>query len=578
MTPSSLEAPAKPTPVTVDNGTVDNDVADDIAVALNGITKRFPGVVANDDISLQFRRGEVHALLGENGAGKSTLISILSGMQRPDSGRIEVAGQAVTIASPAAALRLGIGTVYQHVLLVPSLTVIENLMLGAPWWQRCNRKATLARFNELRDLLSTDLDPDAPVGRLALGEQQQVEIMRALWHGEFVVILDEPTSMLTPQGVEELGVVIRRLRDHGVAIVFITHKLKEAYDLADRVSVLRLGKVVGSLGPEELRAHNEKEVIDAVIAMIFGRDEAEEEAGLKETLLGSTHNDSTHDDSAGNEKRATISRDSAPRVMVQNASTQAGHGECPLASADLEIWPGEVLGIAGVDGNGQKHLAEVLAGQRPLSAGRIELNGEAVQDMDVIERRAKGVRYITDERLGEGTAAHHSLAVNLVIKEIGNERFWNHGITNWGKIFGHAKEKIASHDIRTPSERTAIAKLSGGNIQKALLAREWAPDASLVIFNKPTYGLDLHNTLRARAWIRQGAGAPDAAILVISNELDELLDVSHRVAVMNGGRVVGTVTVKPGAEVEIGRLMTGADDKPTRNDEHEARKLKGSRP
>jgi len=534
----------------------DRDGDNEIAVALSGITKRFPGVVANDDISLQFRRGEVHALLGENGAGKSTLMSILSGMQRPDSGRLEVAGRTAASGSPAAALRLGIGTVYQHVLLVPSLTVIENLMLGAPWWRRCDRKATLARFDELRDLLSTKLEPDAPVGRLSLGEQQQVEIMRALWHGEFVVILDEPTSMLTPQGVEELGTVIRRLRDHGVAIVFITHKLKEAYDLADRISVLRLGKVVGSLAPDDLRRRSEKEVIDAVIAMIFGR--AQEDAGLKDTLLGSAHK-------AG--ERAALAKDLPPRLVVEGASTLASRGECPLTGASLEIRPGEVLGIAGVDGNGQKHLAEALAGQRQLSAGRIELDGDSIQDLDVIARRAKGVRYITDERLDEGTAAHHSLAVNLVIKEIGKDPFWQQGITKWGKILGHAREKIESHDIRTPSARTAIGKLSGGNIQKALLAREWSPDATLVIFNKPTYGLDLQNTLRARAWIRGGAGAPGAAIVVISNELDELLDVSHRIAVMNGGRIVGTVEVKPGAEVEIGRLMTGADSAPAGGDE-----------
>ena len=513
---------------------------------LEGITKRFPGVLANDDISLTFRRGEVHALLGENGAGKSTLISIASGMLRPDSGQIKVAGRPVVIDSPLAALRLGIGTVYQHVLLVPSLTVIENLMLGAPWWQRCDRKATLARFEELKGLLSTNVAPDALVGRLSLGQQQQVEIMRALWHGELVLILDEPTSMLTPQGVKELGVVIRRLRDHGVAVVFITHKLKEAYELADRISVLRLGRVVGSLTPEDLREMSETQVIDSVVTMIFGRESSSDE--VKETLLG---------DAAAHSQRRQFDDSAAAVLLVQDCHTQGERGECPLAGASFEVRPGEVLGIAGVDGNGQKHLAEVLAGQRKASAGRITLAG--MHHLNVVQRRALGFRYITDERLGEGTAAHHSLATNLVLKDIGKPPFWRGGLTNWLKIHDHAKRKIEDHDIRAPSEKTAIAKLSGGNIQKVLLAREWDPEARLVIFNKPTYGLDLQNTQRARDWIKQGAGAPQAALVVISNELDELFEVCHRIAVMDRGRIVGIVDNREGAEAEIGRLMTGAE-------------------
>ena len=520
----------------------------EVAVALSGITKRFPGVTANDDISLTFRRGEVHALLGENGAGKSTLISILAGMQRPDGGRIEIAGKEVRIASPRAALGLGIGTVYQHVLLIPSLTVLENLMLGAPWWRPCNRKATLKRFEELSNLLSANVGPDDLVGKLSLGQQQQVEIMRALWHGEEILILDEPTSMLTPQGVEELGRVVRQLRDYGIAIVFITHKLREAYDLADRISVLRLGKVVGEITKDDLAALSESEVIDRVISMMFDRAQTAE--GIEETLVGEAH---IADD------RQVVDRSGRPALVLENISTTGAQGECALGGANLEVWPREVLGIAGVDGNGQKHLAEVLAGQRAASAGKVVLEDEDVTSFSVLQRRQRGVRYITDERLGEGTAASHSVATNLIAKEIDSAPFSIRGLTRWGAIRDHAREKIDSHDIRTPSERVAIAKLSGGNIQKALLAREMAADASLIIFNKPTYGLDLQNTLRARDWIRKGAGAEEAAILVISNELDELMEVCHRIAVIERGRIVGVVENRPGAEGEIGRLMTGAE-------------------
>ncbi|MEQ8354075.1 MAG: ABC transporter ATP-binding protein [Kiloniellaceae bacterium] len=519
------------------------------AVSLDGITKRFPGVVANDSISLRFRRCEIHALLGENGAGKSTLISILAGMLQPDEGAIHVDGARVRIASPRAALQLGIGTVYQHVLLIPSLTVIENLLLGSPWWKPYAREETLRRYNELSALLSIAIDPDVQVGRLSLGQQQQIEIVRALWHGERVLVLDEPTSMLTPQGVRELGAVIKRLRDHGVSVVFITHKLAEAYALADRVSVLRLGRVVGELAPERLKALSEAEVIDEVVTMMFGQ-QAGQDSELEETLLG---------EAAGQTLRRTVDRERGPALAVRSLSTLGERGECPISEVSFEVWPGEILGVAGVDGNGQKHLAEALAGQRPAAAGDIRLAGESLAGLGVPRRRERGVRYITDERLGEGTAQLHSVATNLVIKEIGKPPFWSGPLTLWRAIHEHARAEIAAHDVRTPSERTPLGKLSGGNIQKVLLARELKGESRLVIFNKPTYGLDLQSTRLARRRIREIAEQKEAAVVVISTELDELMETCHRILVMEGGRVAGIVDNRPGAEAEIGRLMTGSE-------------------
>lgn len=520
-----------------------------VAVSLDGITKRFPGVVANDSISLSFRRGEIHALLGENGAGKSTLISILAGMQQPDEGVVFVGSTRVKISSPRAALQLGIGTVYQHVLLIPSLTVIENLLLGSPWWKPYARPQTLKRYNELCQLLSISIDPDAEVGRLSLGQQQQIEIVRALWHGERVLILDEPTSMLTPQGVEELGEVIKRLRDHGVSIVFITHKLGEAYELADRISVLRLGRVVGELAPEHLQELSEQEVIDEVVTMMFGK-QADQGSEIEETLLG---------EAAGQTQVRPLDRNQAAILSVEGLSTTGERGECPLSEVNFQVWPGEILGVAGVDGNGQKHLAETLAGQRPAAAGDVRLAGENITGFAVPQRRARGVRYITDERLGEGTAQTHSVATNLVIKEIGKPPFWSSQLTRWSTIYEHAREQIAEHDVRTPSERTPVGKLSGGNIQKVLLARELRGDSKLVIFNKPTYGLDLHSTHNARRRIREVAEEKEVAVVVISTELDELMEICHRILVMEGGRAVGIVENRPGAEAEIGRLMTGSE-------------------
>jgi general nucleoside transport system ATP-binding protein len=515
--------------------------------AVRKITKRFPGVLANDDISLEFRAGEIHVLLGENGAGKSTLIGILAGMLQPDEGESLIAGRPVVIGSPRESLDLGIGTVFQHVLLVPSLTVIENLMLGGPWWQRLGKAPALKRFRELSSLLGVEIDPDALVGRLSLGEQQQVEIMRALWRGEKVLILDEPTSMLTPQGVHDLGEVMRRLREKGVALILITHKLVEAYALGDRISVLRLGRVVGDIPPERLRQMSEKDATDTVIRMMFGS--TAEHARDAEILVGRGR--PAHRDRA-------VDRRGAARLKATGLQTAANLGECPLREVSFELWPGEVLGIAGVDGNGQKHLADVLAGQRSVIQGRIALQGTDITAEGVPARRRRGIRYVTDERLGEGTVGPFSVATNLVLKEIGNAPYWRRGLSDWDLIHTHAREQIRRHDIRTPSERTPLARLSGGNIQKVLLAREIDTDASVVIFNKPTYGLDLQNTRLAHDRIIASA-EQGLAIVVVSTDLDELLEISDRIGVMFQGRLAGIVENGADVERKVGLLMTGAE-------------------
>jgi simple sugar transport system ATP-binding protein len=512
------------------------------AIAVAGITKRYPGVVANDNVSLAFYAGEIHVLLGENGAGKSTLIAMLAGMQQPDSGEIILRGRAVRLGSPRTSLDHGIGTVFQHVLLVPSLTVIENLMLGGPWWQRLSKAPAMARFRELSTLLGVEIDPDAQVGRLSLGQQQQVEIMRALWRGEHVLILDEPTSMLTPQGVRDLGEVLKRLRDKGVAIILITHKMQEAHSFGDRISVLRLGRFVGSIEPEKLAGMSQAEVTDRVIQLMFGgsdRGSAEVAA-----LIGDRRN------------VAPLDMAQSPRLVVRHLSTSAERGECPVRDVSFDLRPGEILGIAGIDGNGQKHLAEVLAGQRPAAEGEIVIGGTDVTAQGVETRRRLGLRYITDERLGEGTVGSFSVATNLVLKEIGNPPLWNKGLTLWDKVHAHARGQIRQHDIRTPSERTPIGKLSGGNIQKALLARELTESAGIAIFNKPTYGLDLYNIRLARERIREGAGK-GLATIVISTELDELLELADRIGVMFQGQLIGVVDNRPNADREIGLLMTG---------------------
>ncbi len=543
MTSVDSRSQSKLTVAGTQPATVDS-VASAAVASVRHVTKRFPGVLANDDVSLDFNAGEIHVLLGENGAGKSTLIGILAGMQQPDAGEILIGGKPVKIRSPRHSLDLGIGTVFQHVLLVPTLTVIENLMLGGAWWQRLARGTALARFAELSSLLGVKLDPDALIGKLSLGEQQQVEIMRALWRGEKILILDEPTSMLTPQGVKDLGDVMRRLREKGVALILITHKLAEAYELGDRISVLRLGRVVGAITPAERAGMSEKKMTDSVIAMMFG-NAGGAGASEKEILVGRGHGQAHQ-----------IDRSVEPRLRVTDVSTAAERGACPLDAVSFDLWSGEVLGITGIDGNGQKHLAEMLAGQRRVSHGRLLLEGREITDGDVPARRLAGIRYVTDERLGEGTVGAFSVATNLLLKEIGTEPFWRRGITDWGRIHDHARGRIKDHDIRTPSEKTPIGKLSGGNIQKVLLARELGQDASVVVFNKPTYGLDLQNTRLAHDRIRESARA-GLGTIVISTDLDELLALSDRIAVMYQGRLVGVVENGPQAEIAIGKLMTG---------------------
>jgi general nucleoside transport system ATP-binding protein len=515
------------------------------AIELRGITKRFPGVVANNDIALDILAGEIHVLLGENGAGKSTLIGILAGLQQPDAGSICVRGRPVSIASPRESLDLGIGTVFQHMQLVPSLTVLENLMLGYSSWRPLQRRPALERFHELSALLGVSIDPDAPVARQALGEQQQVEIMHALWRGASVLILDEPTSMLTPQGVHHLGEVMKRLRDKGVAIIFITHKMREACALGDRISVLRLGRLVGGIDKHQLATMTEQQVTDRVVDLMFGKNG---QAGREALEL---------ENQAARRNPSRVQRGAAPLLRVRGVTTAAPPGECAVQDISFDLWPGEVLGIAGVDGNGQKHLAELLAGQRAVISGSILLRDEEVTRGGVAERRQQGIAYITDERHGEGTIGTFSVATNLVAKEVGEPPLWWRGISLWDRIHLHAREQIQQHDIRTPSERTPIAKLSGGNIQKVLLARELTARAALVVFNKPTYGLDLQNTQLARERIVEGA-ARGVAMIVISNELDELAAVSDRIAVMFQGRLNGIVPNDENADRRIGLLMTGA--------------------
>jgi ABC-type uncharacterized transport system ATPase subunit len=513
------------------------------AVELIDIVKAYPGVLANDRISLSVTRGEVHCLLGENGAGKSTLMSILAGMVQPDAGQIRLEGRHVEIASPKRAIALGIGMVYQHTTLVPTLTVLENLMLGTGDGVRLERRVAGQRLQELGGSLGVDVDPAATTGTLALGQQQQIEIIKALWRGSKVLILDEPTSMLTPQGVAELAKVLERLKGQGLAVVFITHKLHEAISMGDRVTILKLGRKVGTIEPEEIRERTHEELQARIVALMFGEEPAQA-ADVPELL----------DVVEGHRTRRDLPTE--PALELDAVTVEPRPGEIGVRDVSLDVRPGEILGVAGVDGNGQRELAEAIAGQRPVAGGDIRFGGLSIKRLKVGQREKLGLRYVTDDRLGEGTVAPLSVALNLVLKRIGQAPFWRGGRIRRAEIEREARTLVDRFDVRTPGINARVGTLSGGNIQKVVLARELSFDPKIVLYNKPTYGLDIRTTQTVRARIRDQAEHGVTSVL-ISTDLEELLDLCDRIAVLSRGRVAGVVDNGPNAARDVGELMVG---------------------
>jgi simple sugar transport system ATP-binding protein len=519
-------------------------------LSIRHITKSFPGVIANDDISLDLYSGQVHCLLGENGAGKSTLISILAGMQQPDEGWIEAEGVKTSISSPRSAMDLGIGVVYQHSTLISTMTVLENLMLGDTGHITLDIKGAKARLRELGELLGSPLEGSALAADLALGQQQQVEIAKAMWKGSKVLILDEPTSMLTPQAIADLEASVERLKKKGLAIVFITHKLREAYSMGDEISVLRHGRLVKSIPATELADSTEKQVKDAVLDAMFGEDlEAVGTKSLAQELSasGNAHHLRSPKSFSG----------TPPALVLDDISSHDSMTETPVRGLSLQIHPGEVVGVAGIDGHGQRHLAELVAGQRKLAAGNVKLGGKVISGLGVRGRQALGIRYVTDDRLHEGIVGDLGVAVNLVLKRIGMPPFWRFGRMNKVAVDLEARSLVDSFDIRTPLLHTRAGTLSGGNIQKLLLARELTHEPRVVIFNKPTYGLDLKTVSRVRAIMREFADG-GGSVLLISTDLDELVELSDRIVLISSGRLVGEVrNDSPRTAELVGELMLG---------------------
>lgn len=497
-------------------------------LTLRNVTKAFPGVLANDRVSVTLAPGTVHCLLGENGAGKSTLISMLAGMQQPDSGSIEIDGAVAHLRSPRAAIDAGIGVVQQHSTLIPAFTVLENLMLGDRGL-RLRRAQAIARLEELSQLLGTPLKPETRISELGLGQQQQLEIAKALWQGGRFLILDEPTSMLTPQAVAELAVTLRRLTAQGLAVLLVTHKLGEALGMGDCITVLRSGRVVDHLSAAELSAPGGTDPTPRILASMFGADAPVGPAAATRT--------------------SHVPVTSGPALLELREVTTTGGGDSEVAAVSLTLRAGEILGVAGIDGQGQVALAEAIAGQRKVQHGSVHCDGADITEHDVRARRRLGVRYVTDDRLHEGIVGNLSVALNLLLGRIGERPFWRFGRIDRHAVTVHAEERIRAFGIRPTTPQISAGKLSGGNIQKLLLARELDEGARCLVVHKPSTGLDVHTVAAVHAALRSFV-ADGGAVLLISTDLEEILSLSHRVAVLADGRLVAqfdaaaTITVQ----------------------------------
>ena len=478
---------------------------------LDGITKRFPGVLANDHIHLTLEQGEIHALLGENGAGKTTLMNILYGLYHPDEGRILVRGKEVKIDTPNEAIHLGIGMVHQHFMLVPPFTVAENVMLGVETIKNgifLDRPRVAARIREISQQYGLLIEPDAYVKDLSVGSQQRVEIMKILYRQADILILDEPTAVLTPQEVEDLFKVIRELVARGVSIIFISHKLKEVMSIADRITVLRDGHVVGTTRPAETR-------LAALARMMVGR----------EVIL-------TVDKKPAQPGQVVLD--------VKDLQVLDDRKQVKVNGVSLQVRAGEILGIAGVQGNGQTELVEALTGLRAVADGNVSILEKETTQASPRRILETGVAHVPEDRQRDGLVLSYPVADNLVLNTYYLQPFASGIQMHERAVFASAGELVGQFDIRTPSIQTLVSSLSGGNQQKVIVAREFARPIKLLIASQPTRGLDIGSIeyIHQRLVEKRDQGC---AVLLVSPELDEVMSLSDRIAVMYRGKIMDTL-------------------------------------
>lgn len=497
-------------------------------VELKQITKRFPGIVANDSISIQLQKGEIHALLGENGAGKSTLMNILFGLYQPDEGHIEINGEKVAIDSPNKAIDLGIGMVHQHFKLVQPFTVTENIILGmepSKGGIQIDYKAAAQKVKNLSDQYGFHINPNARIEDISVGMQQRVEILKTLYRGANILIFDEPTAVLTPQEISELIEIMRRLVAEGKSIILITHKLKEIMSVSDKVTIIRRGKVVDSVKTSETSPSE-----------------------LAEKMVG---------------RNVSFKVDKKPAepgeasVEVNNVSIKNKDGIALLDGMTFNVRRGEIVGIAGVDGNGQTEIIEALSGLRKIDSGSIRLNGKEIGSHTPRQISEAGVGHIPEDRHKHGLVLDFSVSENMVLESYYKKPYTKRGFLNFRAINDLAKRLVENFDVRTPSIHTKARSLSGGNQQKAIIAREINKNPDFLIAAQPTRGLDVGAIEFVQSQLIQQRDQ-GKAVLLVSFELDEILNVSDRIIVVYEGKVIGEVRPEETNDQELGLMMAGS--------------------
>jgi simple sugar transport system ATP-binding protein len=495
-------------------------------IEMKGITKVFPGTVANDDVNFELLGGETHVLLGENGAGKTTLMNVLYGLYQAEKGEIFVKGKLVKITSPNDAIALGIGMVHQHFMLVNNFTVAENIILGSEPRQgiKLDMKKAIKNVEELSKKYGFNIDPNAVIEDISVGQQQKVEILKALFRGAEILILDEPTAVLTPQEIKELGVIIDNLKAEGKSVILITHKLKEVMSMSDRVTIVRRGKVTGTVKTKETS-------IDELAELMVGR---------KVNLVV-------------NKKTAKVGK---PVLEIEGVVALDHRGLPAVAGVDLVVNRGEILGIAGVDGNGQSELVEVLTGLRKAKEGKIILNGKDIYNKNPKQINDDGMGHIPEDRHKRGLILKYSLFENGILGIHKNAPFSKGIVMNYKAVREHCNKLITEFDVRTPNDEVAASALSGGNQQKLIVAREISKDPELLIASQPTRGLDVGaiEYIHGRLVQERDKGK---GVLLVSLELDEIMALSDRIAVMYDGKVVAILDRKDATEHKLGILMAG---------------------
>ena len=505
---------------------------DQTLVKMEGVTKTFPGVVANDKIDFDLRPGEVHTILGENGAGKTTLMNILSGMYQPDEGEIYVRGEKVNIRSPYDSLKLGIGMVYQHFALVPPLSVLENIILGFEGGMVLNLNAAEKKLKQISEEYGLSLDSRQKVADISVGERQRTEIIKILYHGSDALILDEPTSVLTPIETEGLFRTLDSLRKREKAVVLITHKLNEALTISDRITILKLGKKAAELSGDELRQMGYEAASEKILKVMFG------DMPIPECSV--------------------IDKEIRDEIVLELDRVEAfnARGVIGMKKVSLKIRKGEIFGIAGVDGNGQKTMAEVIGGQRKNESGRVLFNKKEISNSSTSDRFEMGISYITDDRIREGCVLDMDLAENSIIQNYYQEPFSRYSVINNPVVNSHASSLIRNFNVKATGPGDRAGTLSGGNIQKFILARGLHSKPSLIVCNKPTYGLDAR-TVRYIQELLLEESKQGTSILLITSDMDELLNYSDRIGVMFNGELLAVVDRCDATPEKIGKLMLG---------------------